>query len=242
MQSNVTTLVSVDVTGHGEGNGHSSCPVISADGRFALFFSAAGNLVANTVTKTANVYWRDLQAGATVAITTASGVAAAAMTPDGRNVVAVAGSSGFFWQAASETTATVFTASSTLQDAAISPNGQKAVFGAASNIYVVDLVAGANELLTSALATSRPRFEFSGDGRFLACLTAVSNINQIALYDLTAGTNSLISQAYNGGVGDGGCDSPTFSPDGRFIAYRSSAGNIVPDDTNGQPDVFCTTG
>ncbi len=64
-------------------------------------------------------------------------------------------------------------------------------------------------------------------------------INQIYLYDRQAGTNLLITQASGGsGAGDDNSDSPDITADGRFVAYRSAADNLVPNDTNGLPDIF----
>jgi len=245
LQSNITTLVSVDVSGQGEGNGNSSSPSLSADGRFALFASAANNLVTNKVTVNTNIfYWRDLMRGATVVISP-SGAVAAAMTPDGGNVAWVNTFNGYSWQASTQTNTTLFVLSpafgpmTSFQDVAISANGQKALFGARIKFDLADIVAETNLALTNVVDTSLPRFQFSADGRFLACLTAVYNTNQLYLYDLVAGTNTLISRAYDGsGGGDGNCDSPVISADDRYIAYRSFADNLVPGDTNGLPDVF----
>ena len=63
--------------------------------------------------------------------------------------------------------------------------------------------------------------------------------NQIYLWDLWAGSNILVSKSYaTPAPGNDRCDSPTISCDDRFIAYRSAASNLVPNDTNGVPDIF----
>ena len=38
--------------------------------------------------------------------------------------------------------------------------------------------------------------------------------------------------------GSAGGNAASFSADGRYIAFRSTASNLVPDDTNGEPDLF----
>lgn len=49
----------------------------------------------------------------------------------------------------------------------------------------------------------------------------------------------LVSQAYGGSSGGNNkCDSATVSSTGRYVAYRSAASNLVPNDTNGVPDIF----
>src|SRR4026208_1025382 len=47
LQTGVTTLISLNVSGTGGGNGDSQNPAISADGRYVAFESSADNLVAN---------------------------------------------------------------------------------------------------------------------------------------------------------------------------------------------------
>ena len=82
---------------------------------------------------------------------------------------------------------------------------------------------------------------FSNDGRFLtyAMATSVTAVQNVYLYDLQAGTNLLVSQNFNGtGAANTNSDSPAISPDGRFIAYRSFATNIVPFDFNNGSDLF----
>ena len=59
------------------------------------------------------------------------------------------------------------------------------------------------------------------------------------MYDCQAGTNLLVSRGYSAGEpGNAGSDSPDISADGRFVAYRSAASNLVPGDANGLPDIF----
>lgn len=48
----------------------------------------------------------------------------------------------------------------------------------------------------------------------------------------------LITVGYDGTPATGQSDGPAVSADGRFVAYTSSADNLVRNDANGQPDVF----
>ena len=69
-------------------------------------------------------------------------------------------------------------------------------------------------------------------------VNAFSNAN-VYLYDFQAGTNFLISQNPNTlQPASGASDSPDISPDGRFIAYRSAATDLVPGNTNGIPQLI----
>jgi Tol biopolymer transport system component len=47
-----------------------------------------------------------------------------------------------------------------------------------------------------------------------------------------------VSVSTGGGQADGHSTQPTVSPDGRYVAFRSLASNLVAADTNGQQDVF----
>src|SRR6201991_4273377 len=68
LQTGVTTLVSVNLSGTGGGNGDSQNPAISADGRYVAFESRAGNLVANDSNNSLDVFVRDMQTGITTLV------------------------------------------------------------------------------------------------------------------------------------------------------------------------------
>jgi Tol biopolymer transport system component len=72
LQTATTSLVSINLTGTGSGNGDSGRPTISADGRYVVFESGASNLVANDVNNAADVFLRDLQTGTTTLLSTNS--------------------------------------------------------------------------------------------------------------------------------------------------------------------------
>src|SRR5438270_3083071 len=87
----VTTLVSVNQTGVGGGNGNSVSPAISTNGRYVVFESEASNLVANDTNGVSDVFLRDLQTGTTTLISVNSAGAGGngastspLISPDGR--------------------------------------------------------------------------------------------------------------------------------------------------------------
>ena len=51
-------------------------------------------------------------------------------------------------------------------------------------------------------------------------------------------TITPISVDSAGNLGNSGSTNPAISADGRFVAFYSEASNIVPEDTNGKPDIF----
>jgi Tol biopolymer transport system component len=257
LQAGTTVLVSVSPDGITPGNADSFSPAISADGRYVLFHSKATNLAAGSFgTGIENLFFRDLQTGATYALTSAAsltGVYSAAMTSDGHFVAfigTVTGTSGtelYVWnsQSAARTyTNTSTFSSTTFPVVSISPNGQKLAFYAANLVlYAVDLVT--NKVLTlytnTLIFPSHSGLQFSADGRFLVHAEGASwaGTQNVHLYDLQTGTNLLVSQNFNSSsAANNSSDSPTISPDGRFVAYRSFANNIVPDDFNNVADVF----
>lgn len=68
MQLGTNLLVSVNTNGIFAGNGDSSEPSISADGRYVAFTSWASDLVAGDTNKAGDVFVRDLSAGTTVRV------------------------------------------------------------------------------------------------------------------------------------------------------------------------------
>src|SRR4026208_1295472 len=59
-------------TGGGQANGRSFFPAISADGRFAAFYSDASNLVSGDTNGARDVFVRDLQTGETTRVSGSS--------------------------------------------------------------------------------------------------------------------------------------------------------------------------
>lgn len=87
----------------------------------------------------------------------------------------------------------------------------------------------------------------SADGRFVVLVSSASNLAlgdtngtwDVFVHDRQSGSTALVSVNSAGVQGDlaSGGISP-ISPDGRYVAFRSLATNLVPDDTNGNLDVF----
>jgi len=250
LQAGTTELVSVSTDGVHPGNGDSFSPVISMDGRHVLFHSKAANLAAGSFgSSVENLFCRDLQIGTTYPLTS-SGVFSAAMTPDGQNVAFIGtppgllGTKLYVWN--SQLSARNYTNSATFTYplVAISPDGQKLAYLANSPItlFAVDLVAETSVTINSiGTFLSHAGLQFSSDGRFLTYDTGhtAGSGQNIYLYDFQAGTNLLVSQNYNSnGAANTNSDSPSISPNGRFIAYRSFATNLVPFDFNNVAKIF----
>jgi Tol biopolymer transport system component len=154
----------------------------------------------------------------------------------------------YLWD--SQIAANVYTNSTiVLSNITVSPDGNRLAGQTGSRIFVADRSAGTNWVIGESAPTtwlSHANLQFSADGQFLVYATTAAlvpsdtnNTTDIYLYDFQAQTNLLISRSYAwDGAPNGASDSPAMSADGRFIAYRSAATDIVFGDTNGVPDVF----
>jgi Tol biopolymer transport system component len=60
----------------------------------------------------------------------------------------------------------------------------------------------------------------------------------IYLHDRQTGQTSIISISGSNKSGNADSSSPSMSQDGQWIAFASSASNLVAGDTNGQSDIF----
>jgi Tol biopolymer transport system component len=96
----------------------------------------------------------------------------------------------------------------------------------------------------SGLETSRRAI--SADGRFVVFESDASDLvtndtnglKDVFLRDRVLGVTVRVSVASNGGDALGASENPALTPDGRFVAFESDAGNIVPGDDNAVFDVF----
>src|SRR4051812_19545903 len=87
----------------------------------------------------------------------------------------------------------------------------------------------------------------SADGAVTAFVSNASNLvaddtnGRCDTFVRAAGSTSRVSVTTAGEEGHGGFDcgaTPAISGDGRYVVFVSDAGDLVPGDTNGQPDVF----
>lgn len=86
----------------------------------------------------------------------------------------------------------------------------------------------------------------SADGRYVAFTSnnggyvpGDTNLEQdVFVRDIVADTVERVSVASSGVQGDGRSKLPSISGDGRYVAFESTADNLVASDTNGASDVF----
>jgi hypothetical protein len=245
LRNGVTTLVSVSTNGVDSGNSASYTPTLSADARFVLFLSTARNLASATAkANSENLYLRDRQSGKTYALTT-QGAAGATISASGQfvlvlNSMLAQGPALRLWDTQA-TTWVYSNSTSGIIAAGLSPDGSQVLYGTRNGLYGVDWKANTNQLI-STLQPSSSDLRFSADSRYLVYAAkgvTQPNSPQIFIYDFRTGTNQLVSRNWqSGAAADGPADDPDISVDGRFIAYRSSADDLVPGGINGSFGIF----
>lgn len=86
----------------------------------------------------------------------------------------------------------------------------------------------------------------SGDGRFVVFHSSASNLvpgdanglPDVFLYDTQSKKITRISVGWDGKESDGWSENAVISEDGRYVAFSSSATNLVKGDSNGTTDIF----
>jgi len=86
----------------------------------------------------------------------------------------------------------------------------------------------------------------SRDGRFVAFHTKARNLvrndtndaNDVVVYDRQTGIPARISVATDGSEANGDSTFPAISEDGRFVAFQSTATNLIANDNNDRDDIY----
>ncbi len=230
-----TTRVSIASDGT-QANGSSSevngLPIaISADGRHAAFGSYASNLVAGDTNGFRDVFVHDRQTGETTRVSVASdGTQANSDASD--PVISADGQIVAFWSQATNLVAG-------------DTNGYADVFvhdRSTGETTRVSVASGGGEANSSSGSMS-----LSGSGRYIAFSTSASNLvsgdsnntTDVFVHDRATGQTTRVSVASSGAQASGGVsDLAAITSDGRFVAFRSGASNLVSGDTNGRGDIF----
>lgn len=230
LHSGATRRASIGVDG-GDSDGGSMQPALSADGRFAVFASAAANLVAGDTNGRTDVFRKDLLGGTVLRISTRGG--GAQVYDDSAEPVASA--DGRYVAFTSTATNLV--------------GGEPDGF---SDVFVKDVQTG--QILCASAPASGGHGDYdshapaiSADGRFVAFESSAGNLipgytpdARPAVYvkDLHTGTVSVASAGSTGEAGNGQAGAPAFSADGRFVAFESHATNLVAGCVGGQSKIY----
>jgi Tol biopolymer transport system component len=233
----ITILATPALDGISGADGFCDMPELSADGRFLVFTSNAGNLVTNRIDASSNVFVRDTVAAQTELISRdpagiglgGADLAFPGISQDGALVVFDSFSSGHV------------------------PDDRNL----ASDVFLRQREAG----VTGLVSRADPRAQsisgsghsslgvspFSEDGERLLFRSesddlvpgTPTGLGQVYVHNLASGTNALVSVNFEGnGGGNAWCYEQVISGDGRSVVFSSAADNLVAGDDNASQDVF----
>jgi Tol biopolymer transport system component len=225
-----TELVSVNTSGQ-QGDKGSFTPSISGDGRWVAFVSDADNLVPGDTNQASDVFLRDRGTRKTIRLSVAL---------DGRETLGGAGP-------------------------AVSAGGRWVVYNVASPLVSTGTDEDLDGMFVYDTRTRRAQRlghiegdepTISADGRYVAFSSEARDLvpgdsNRKAdcfVFDRRTGTTTRVSVGGTKSMGNGwfrghkqGNKESTgavISADGHYLAFVSTAGNLVPRDTNSHDDVF----
>lgn len=221
----------ISITSAGQqANATSIFPDISGSGRFITFYSEATNLVPNDTNNATDIFLHDRQNQTTERISVSTGGAQANgpsifpdISADGRYIV---------YESAA---------------ANLVPNDTNAT----EDIFLYDRINKTTQRinLTTSGQQGNGRASYpiiTTNNRFVTYTSYADNMHpddpdtdgDIYLRDLVSGTTELITRGLNNQPTNGESHYPSISGDGRFLAFHSWAGNLVPGDTNNTIDIF----
>lgn len=225
--SQILTRVSTAANG-AQANEYSEEARFSPDGRYMLFSSAASNLVGDS-NGTGDIFLKNMISGEVTLVSRGVG-----------------GAPGDVWD---------YTAS-------FSPDGRFIIFSSDSDniiagdnknvddVFVRDLATGAITLISGQGNTAgngdSSEARFNPDGKFVVFASNSTNLDSrdtdaspdIYLKNLVTGAVTLLTVTPNSTKLNGSSDLPEFSPDGRYVLFKSSASNLVKDANDFAEKIF----
>jgi tricorn protease-like protein len=227
-----TERVSVSSDGE-QANGYSalnSGSPISVNGHFVSFFSEASNLVRGDTNGAGDIFVHDLKSGQTDRVS---------MTSDGEQA-----NGGSF----------VHSISASGRFVAFDSYAKDLVGGdtnRSGDVFVNDRRTGETTRVSVSSAGEQAKGgsfvdSISANGRFVPFVSSASNLVagdtnrrfDIFVHDRTTGETQRVSVSSDGEQASGDSRDALISANGRFVAFDSSASNLVAGDTNGFDDVF----
>ena len=224
-----TERVSLDMGG-GDADGSSTAPAISADGQYVAFASEASDLVSGDSNSEIDVFVRDRQSGNTERVSVETGGAEAhgpsfdpSISADGLHVAFASDASEF-----------------------VPDDGNLS-----TDVFLHDRQADTTERISvdttegeATGASSAPAI--AADGHNVAFQSGASDldaddengVDDVFVRDLQSGETERVSVDTTGADPADASMEPTISANGRYVAFASSADDLVEDDMNSMDDVF----
>ena len=225
------TTERVSVAGDGtQANAGSFYPAISGDGRFVVFVSEATNLVPGDTNGVDDIYVHDRTTGSTRRMS----ISRRGKEPDAESFSPAISANGR-WIAFTSGATTLVRGDT---------NGEYDVFVRDRTRRTIRRVS------VSSAGTEGTGFSdrgsFSANGRYVAFHSTsedlvpgdTNGVMDIFLRDQLKQRTRRISLTPSGGQVDGASSTPTLSANARYVAFDSSATDLVPGDANGTYDVF----
>ncbi|HKR12037.1 MAG TPA: Calx-beta domain-containing protein [Pyrinomonadaceae bacterium] len=223
LQTGTTTLLSVNMQGTLSVGGE--VPVISGDGRYAVFQSSAPNITANDSGGGFDLFRRDLQTGVTAMVTTT-------ITNTGS-----AGPSNFGYFPVVSTDGRYITFQSNAKGYVANDlnNGYDAFrrdMQTNTTVLISGITSGgtgvSNDALGAVMSSDGRYVAFIGFGNDFVSTPDTNGISDVYLRDVNAGTTTLLSMNLAGtAAANFGGDYPVISADGRFTFFESGATDMV---------------
>ena len=232
LQLGTIVRASVDSSGV-EGNARSELAAISPDGTWVAFESDATNLVAGDTNGARDVFLHELATGVTLRVSVATGGAQAN------------GASGY--ASVSTNGLTVVFQSDATNLVAVDANGATDVFryeratGATTRASVGAGGLEANGASTVPSISANGRVVVFGSTATNLVAGDVNGVEDVFARDLIALRTQLVSLGLAGAAANGPSSTSTnaqVSADGRWVAFDSSASNLIASDTNNASDGF----
>jgi Tol biopolymer transport system component len=244
-ETGLTARISITPEGV-EGDGDSTAPAISGNGRYVAFTSKADSLAVDDNNQASDVFIANLDTGAISRISENS---------------ESAGGNGFSYQPAISDDGRYIAFTSRASNFTAGDTGMCLESGAIVNctdVYLLDFTTGVFTRVSKASGGIEPDGSsgapsISADGRVIAFASYAGNLvdtdnvscndvegsvscSDIFVSKLLLGTISLASANSGGAQGDWNSSSPAVSADGQFVAFVSFAANLVKGDTDACTD------
>ena len=230
LEAQTTTRVSAAPEG-GDPDGFSFLPVMSGDARYVGFSSNASNLVPGDNNQFSDVFVYDRQ----TKITTRVSVTPEGGDPNNDSLYAGLSSDGRFVVFESLASNLVMGDKNEARDVFVYDRETNATTRVSQNMEGED---------HNGIIGTPPTI--SANGRYIAFDSTAtnlgpgseSNVQKIFVYDQQTGSISQVSLTPEGGNPNNGSSLPAISADGRYVAFVSSATDLVAGDGNGVQDIF----
>lgn len=224
------TLVSADAAGN-EGNlGSFGKSATSADGRYVVFHSLASNLVAGDTNLLFDIFRKDTLTGAIERVSTD----AAGGEANGQSLGASISADGRYVAFTSEASNLV----------AGDTNSRSDVF--VKDMQTGDIARVSTNSVGGQGDNDSGDSSISADGRYVTFISLANNLMpgdtnifyEVFVKDTQTGAISHITGTGTAVPTDSQSFAPVISADGRYVAFSSTASNLVAGDSNSNEDIF----